>query len=92
MPLFAETAPLASGTLPEADGHAVWWETFGDAACPAVLLLHGGPGGGTAPRMPASSAPRGQRPSVPTGDRPLTADPTRSRPTVPRGGAWGRAA
>ena len=52
MPLFAKTPPLASGTLPEADGHAVWWETFGDATRPAVLLLHGGPGGGTPPRMP----------------------------------------
>ena len=30
----------------------MWWETFGDATRPAVLLLHGGPGGGTPPRMP----------------------------------------
>ena len=52
MPLFAETPPLADGTLPETDGHAVWWQAFGDALRPAVLLLHGGPGGGTAPRMP----------------------------------------
>ena len=52
MPLFADTSPLTSGALPEADDHAVWWETFGDASRPAVLLLHGGPGGGTPPRMP----------------------------------------
>ena len=52
MPLFEETPPLASGALPEEDGHAAWWQTFGDASRPAVLLLHGGPGGGTAPRMP----------------------------------------
>jgi hypothetical protein len=29
MPLFADTSPLASGRLPEADGYAVFWQTFG---------------------------------------------------------------
>ena len=52
MPLFPATPPLHSGTLPEQDGHHVYFETFGDADGPAILLLHGGPGGGIPPRMP----------------------------------------
>ena len=50
--LFPVTPPLRSGWLPEEDGHAVWWQTFGVASRPAIVLLHGGPGGGTAERMP----------------------------------------
>ncbi|WP_169054227.1 alpha/beta fold hydrolase [Nitratireductor sp. XY-223] len=50
--LFPETGPLRSGYLPEQDGHSVHWETFGNASCPAILLLHGGPGDGISPRMP----------------------------------------
>lgn len=52
MPLFPETSALQSGFLPPEDGHSVFWETFGDASKPAILLLHGGPGGGVSPRMP----------------------------------------
>lgn len=52
MSLFSETSPLQSGTLPEEDGHQVFWETFGTASRPAMLLLHGGPGGGVSSRMP----------------------------------------
>ena len=52
MSLFPATKPLRSGTLPKEDGHLVHWETFGTAARPAILLLHGGPGGGVKPRMP----------------------------------------
>jgi len=52
MSLFPETSPLQSGTLPKEDGHRVHWETFGNPSCPAMLLLHGGPGGGISSRMP----------------------------------------
>lgn len=52
MPLFPPTLPLRSGTLPEEDGHHVFWETFGTPSRPAMLLLHGGPGGGVQARMP----------------------------------------
>lgn len=52
MTLFPATDALRSGTLPEEDGHRVFWQTFGDAGRPAVLLLHGGPGGGVSERMP----------------------------------------
>ncbi|MCR9137738.1 MAG: alpha/beta hydrolase [Alphaproteobacteria bacterium] len=52
MSLFPETQPLQSGDLPAEDGHLVHWETFGTASRPAMLLLHGGPGGGVRPRMP----------------------------------------
>lgn len=52
MTLYPETPPLRSGFLPDQDGHAVFWETFGNPNAPAILLLHGGPGGGVSPRMP----------------------------------------
>lgn len=52
MALFPETKALRSGYLPSMDGHDVFWETFGDASKPAILLLHGGPGGGVSARMP----------------------------------------
>lgn len=52
MNLFPETPPLRTGILPEEDGHLVYWETFGAASRPSILLLHGGPGGGVTPRMP----------------------------------------
>ena len=51
MPLFPESQPLKSGMLPEEDGHSVFWETRGNPDGPAILLLHGGPGGGVSPRM-----------------------------------------
>lgn len=51
MALFPQTEPLAAGWLPEQDGHELWWARFGNPARPAILLLHGGPGGGTRPRM-----------------------------------------
>lgn len=52
MNLFPATKQLRSGTLPQEDGHLVHWQTFGSASRPAMLLLHGGPGGGIKPRMP----------------------------------------
>ncbi|QBF30377.1 alpha/beta fold hydrolase [Thalassococcus sp. S3] len=52
MPLFPETPPLQTGYLEDQDGHSVFWETFGNTTKPALLLLHGGPGSGIAPRMP----------------------------------------
>ncbi|MEX0283063.1 MAG: alpha/beta fold hydrolase [Paracoccaceae bacterium] len=52
MALFQETEALASGFLPDEDGHAVFWETFGTPDRPAILLLHGGPGGGCSDRLP----------------------------------------
>lgn len=51
--------PLRSGFLPEEDGHEVWWQTFGDESKPAIVLLHGGPGSGTAERMPRLFDPAG---------------------------------
>lgn len=50
--LYPETLPLAQGYLPEEDGHAIFWETFGTPGAPAIVLLHGGPGSGTSPAMP----------------------------------------
>ncbi len=52
MPLYAETPPIRCGYLDEEDGYCVFWQSFGAPSRPAILLLHGGPGGGTADRMP----------------------------------------
>lgn len=52
MALFPETDAFQAGYLPVVDGHQVYWETFGNPSKPAILLLHGGPGGGVSPRMP----------------------------------------
>lgn len=39
-------ATRITGVLPEEDGHWVAWEAWGDPDAPALLILHGGPGGG----------------------------------------------
>lgn len=51
MPLYDSSPPNQSGTLPKEEGHDVFWETFGNPEAPAIVLLHGGPGSGTRPRM-----------------------------------------
>lgn len=48
---YHPSPPLHSGFLPEEDGHSVFWQTFGNENAPAIVLLHGGPGGGTRPQM-----------------------------------------
>jgi hypothetical protein len=58
MPLVSETLPLASGTLPEEDGHAVWRQTFGDTTKPMILLMHGGPAGALRPACRGSPTRR----------------------------------
>ncbi len=52
MALFDATPALRSAFLPELDGHSVFWEEFGTRGGPAVLMLHGGPGGGMSERSP----------------------------------------
>jgi proline iminopeptidase len=47
--LYPEVEPYTSGMLPVGDGHRVYWETSGDPEGRPVVLLHGGPGGGTSP-------------------------------------------
>lgn len=37
------------GRLEVGDGHRLWWQQVGAGAAPAVLVLHGGPGGRTRP-------------------------------------------
>jgi proline iminopeptidase len=47
--LHPEIEPYASGRLPVDARHALYWETCGRADGPAVVFLHGGPGGGCLP-------------------------------------------
>lgn len=39
--------PYASSMLEVGDGHSVYWEECGNPRAPAVLFVHGGPGGGS---------------------------------------------
>ncbi len=41
--------PFRTGMLDVGDGHAMYWEQSGDPAGKAAVLLHGGPGSGSAP-------------------------------------------
>jgi proline iminopeptidase len=44
--LFAPIEPFESGFLEVGDGHRMYWEQCGRPDQPAILFLHGGPGGG----------------------------------------------
>jgi proline iminopeptidase len=46
---FPERTPYSSAFLPVGNGHEIYWEQSGNPDGVPVLLLHGGPGGGTSP-------------------------------------------
>lgn len=43
--------PYASGRLPVTDGHEIYFEQCGNPSGDPVLMVHGGPGGGSNPTM-----------------------------------------
>jgi proline iminopeptidase len=47
--LFPLPEPTATGRLPVDPRHTLYWEECGNRAGPAVVFLHGGPGGGCLP-------------------------------------------
>lgn len=47
--LWPAVAPIETGMLDVGDGHSIYWERSGNPDAPAVVLLHGGPGGGSDP-------------------------------------------
>lgn len=47
----AITDPIDEGTLDVGDGHSIHWEVAGDPEGKPAVLLHGGPGSGSSPRM-----------------------------------------
>ena len=47
--LYAPIDPSASGRLPVDSRHTLYWEECGVREGPAIVFLHGGPGGGTLP-------------------------------------------
>jgi proline iminopeptidase len=49
--LYPEIQPYRTGRLPVSDGHELYFEESGNPAGKPVVFLHGGPGGGTEPRM-----------------------------------------
>ena len=48
--LYPEIEPHRTGHL-KREGHSLYFELSGDPTKPAALFLHGGPGGGTSPRV-----------------------------------------
>lgn len=49
--LYAEGAPYEVGRLRVSDGHILYYEQCGRRDGPAVVVLHGGPGGACSPAM-----------------------------------------
>src|SRR6201989_2115274 len=49
--LFATTEPFASGWLPPAQGHEIYYEECGAPKGKPCVILHGGPGGAINPTM-----------------------------------------
>lgn len=49
--LFPPIQPFDQRMLPTADGHLIYVEQSGRPDAPAVIVVHGGPGGGTSPAM-----------------------------------------
>jgi proline iminopeptidase len=49
--LYPAIEPFNSGHLPVGDGHEVYFEESGNPAGKAVIVVHGGPGGGSYPAM-----------------------------------------
>ena len=47
----AITDPIDEGMLDVGDGHSIHWEVAGDPDGKPTVLLHGGPGSGSSPRM-----------------------------------------
>ena len=47
--LYPAISPFQSGMLDVGDGHQIYWEQSGNPDGPAVVFLHGGPGGGCSP-------------------------------------------
>lgn len=47
--LYPPIEPNEQGTLPEQDGHTIYYETSGNPNGKPVLFVHGGPGGATQP-------------------------------------------
>ena len=49
--LYPPIEPFTRGRLDVGDGHEIYFEESGNRDAPAVLILHGGPGGGSNPTM-----------------------------------------
>ena len=48
--LYPEIEPFDSGMLEVGDGHTIYWERCGTKGAKPAVFLHGGPGGGVAPK------------------------------------------
>ena len=50
-PFYPPVAPYRSGLLPVSELHSIYFEESGNPEGKPVVFLHGGPGGGTEPKM-----------------------------------------
>jgi proline iminopeptidase len=48
-PMYPKIEPFATGMLEVGDGNQVYWETCGNPAGKAAVVMHGGPGSGATP-------------------------------------------
>ena len=48
--LYPEIEPFESGMMDVGDGHRIYWERSGTKGAKPAVFLHGGPGGGIAPK------------------------------------------
>jgi len=48
---FPETDPFDTGRLDTADGHSLFWQRCGNPEGTPLIVLHGGPGSGCAPKF-----------------------------------------
>ena len=47
--LYPKIEPYSTGMLPVSDLHTIFWERAGNADGHPVIVIHGGPGGGSQP-------------------------------------------
>lgn len=57
MPRPDPDRPNAEGHLDVGDGHRVWWAEYGNPQGVPLVVVHGGPGGGSLPSMRAAYDP-----------------------------------
>ena len=59
--LYPDIEPYDSGLMPTGGKHKIYYEQSGNAAGLPVVVLHGGPGGGTSPNLRSYFNPDGYR-------------------------------
>lgn len=59
--LYPPIEPYETGMLEVGDGHALYWQAFGNPNGKPAVALHGGPGGGSSRGLPRRFDPKAYR-------------------------------